>query len=179
MQRSTISNIARRRFPGSPTNTFRARPTSSTSQLSALYPYRNPATSSLGQTCHQQSQIRAFHSSGDFADYMKQVMSPMTGHVGEQTPSEESNTLREIDRLFTIISSKQQSFITRLPKIDSQPCDSRERMSEDFNHSSPSHARPSIRTMARRHLRRGKQHLFSYARDSTAESRGWDENDGG
>lgn len=50
--------------------------------------------------------IRAFHSSRDFADYMKQVMSPMTGREGEQTPSEESNTLREIDRLFSIISSE-------------------------------------------------------------------------
>lgn len=50
--------------------------------------------------------VRAFHSTRDFADYMKQVMSPMTGREGEQTPSEESNTLREIDRLFSIISSE-------------------------------------------------------------------------
>jgi hypothetical protein len=58
------------------------------------------------KTGHASQPIRGFHSTRDFADYMKQVMSPMTGREGEQTPSEESNTLREIDRLFTIISSK-------------------------------------------------------------------------
>jgi hypothetical protein len=65
----------------------------------------------------QQSPARSFHSSRDFADYMKQVMSPMTGREGEQTPSEESNTLREIDRLFTIISRESSFFLQYHSKV--------------------------------------------------------------
>lgn len=114
MQRSSIASLARRRCLGSPSNTLRGHGTPTPSSTA----YRTPAISHQSKTCHQQPRLRAFHSSGDFADYMKQVMSPMTGHVGEQTPSEESNTLREIDRLFTIISSKQQSATTRHSQID-------------------------------------------------------------
>lgn len=54
-------------------------------------------------------------------------------------------------------------------------------MPEILNDPSPRHAWPSIRTMARRHLRRGKQYTIidNDIRDSTAESRGRDEDDGG
>lgn len=88
--------------------TFSTRRSTIPSTALAIFPtttthVRHPQYASPSS---QRSPVRAFHSSRDFADYMKQVMSPMTGRVGEQSPSEESNTLREIDRLFTIISSE-------------------------------------------------------------------------
>lgn len=103
MHRSSIVNLAKRRGPIASGSALRGVATILSSAQHSLYSGRNHAAPIT--PCQYQPPIRAFHSSGDFADYMKQVMSPMTGHVGEQTPSEESNTLREIDRLFTIISS--------------------------------------------------------------------------
>lgn len=79
---------------------------------------------------------------------MKQVMSPMTGREGEQTPSEESNTLREIDRLFSIISSEQLLISWTPLHSDHTYCvNSRESLSEELNNPSTGHARSKIRSL--------------------------------
>lgn len=144
MQRSTLT------MAKYPHRALRPSPLRTSQALPCVLPLLGTiSTSTLKNKTRRLPPLnRAFHSSRHSADYMKQVMSPMTGHEGEQTPSEESNTLREIDRLFTIISSEIQ-FTERLHSwlITSRAATARECLSEDLDNASASHAGSKVRSM--------------------------------